>query len=153
MATLLQGAVAENPGVPGFRAVVALALSESGRLDEARMLFEEAAAARFGDLPHDVTWLSVLCIYALLASRLRDEAAVQALYGLLEPWRDQIAFPAFGVWGPVSLYLGPLALAMGDHASAEHQLSEAVRVAARMTAPHWEARARRHLAQLTPVSR
>ncbi|HEY2440518.1 MAG TPA: BTAD domain-containing putative transcriptional regulator [Solirubrobacteraceae bacterium] len=153
MATPLQEAVAEYPGVPGFRAVVALALSESGRLDEAGMLFEESAAARFGDLPHDVTWLSVICIYALLASRLRDEAAVQTLYGLLERWRDQIAFPAFGVWGPVSLYLGSLALTMGDHASAEHQLSEAASVAARMTAPHWEARARSQLAQLTSVNR
>jgi tetratricopeptide (TPR) repeat protein len=153
MATPLQEAVAEYPGVPGFRAVVALALSESGRLDEAGMLFEESAAARFGDLPHDVTWLSVICIYALLASRLRDEAAVQTLYGLLERWRDQIAFPAFGVWGPVSLYLGSLALTMGDHASAEHHLSEAASVAARMTAPHWEARARSQLAQLTSVNR
>jgi hypothetical protein len=153
MATLLREAVAQNPGVPGFRAVVALALSESGRIEEAGTLFQEAAAARFGDLPYDVTWLSVICIYALLASRLRDEAAVQTLYGLLQQWCDQIAFPAFGVWGPVSLYLGSLALAVGDHASAEHQLSVAARVAARMRAPHWEARAHRHLAQLTHVAR
>ena len=142
-----------NPGVPGFRATLALALTEGSRVDEARAILNQEMASGFRDLPHDVTWLTVAAIYAHVSIALGEGAAAATLYGTLEPWSEQIAFPAFGVWGPVSLYLGSLALAMGDQESAERQLSEAIRVAAQMTAPHWEARARRHLAQLSHVTR
>ncbi len=150
---LLEQAVHDNPGVPGFRATLALALSEGPRAGEARQLLAQAVATDFADLPYDVTWLAVMCIYAHVASRLGDVAAAATLYPMLEPWGEQIAFPAFGVWGPVGLYLGSLALVLGHVGAAERHLLEAARGAIRAGAPIWEAHAAGHLGRLAEMAR
>jgi DNA-binding SARP family transcriptional activator len=137
---LLEQAVSANPGVPGFRATLALALAEDSRPDGAQTILDEAASSNFDELPYDVTWLAAICIYAHVSARLQDADAAGRLYGLLAPWRLQVAFPAFGVWGPVELYLGALALAIGDLPAAAGHLSRARNVAHRASAPLWEAR-------------
>jgi len=90
---------------------------------------------------HDIAWLTAACIYAHVGAGLADSAAAAVLYRALEPFSEQVAFPAFGVWGPVGLYLGSLALVLGDPAGAEHHLQQAARIAIRAGAPIWEARA------------
>ena len=72
---------------------------------------------------------------------------------MLEPWSGQIVFPAFGVWGPVGLYLGSLARLLGDLDAAERHLQEAARAAIRAGAPIWEARAASQLGQLAELAR
>ena len=72
---------------------------------------------------------------------------------MLEPWSGQIVFPAFGVWGPVGLYLGPLARLLGDLDAAERHLLEAARAAIRAGAPIWEARATGQLGRLAELAR
>jgi DNA-binding SARP family transcriptional activator len=150
---LLQQAADDNPGVPGFRVTLALALSEAEHPEEARKLVELSLASNFGDLPDDVTWLAVVCIYALVCSRLGHVPAAAVLYRMLEPWSEQIAFPAFGVWGPVGLYLGSLALLLGELDAAEHHLLEAARAAIRAGAPIWEAHAASQLGRLAEMTR
>jgi len=150
---MLEQAVDANPGVPGLRATLALALGEASRAEEARIILDQAAVSGFRDLPYDVTWLAVACIYAHIASELGDSAASAALYELLEPWHEQVAFPAFGVWGPVDLYLGSAARAMGQLNAAERHLSEAAAIATRAGAPIWDARAKSQLARLAAVKR
>jgi tetratricopeptide (TPR) repeat protein len=145
---LLEQAARDNPGVPGFQAPLALALTEASRPDEARQLIDQAVACGFRNVPYDVTWLAVTCIYSLVSARLEDVAAATALSRLLEPWSEQIAFPAFGVWGPVSLYLGSLALVLGDLDSAQRHFREAEQVAKRAEAPIWEAHATSQLGRL-----
>jgi tetratricopeptide (TPR) repeat protein len=137
----LEQAVNDNPGVPGFRATLALALVQASRFDEAHTLLEPAVATSFRDLPYDVTWLAVACIYAQVSCELGNVRGARALYRMLEPWSSQIAFPAFGVWGPVSLHLGSLALTLGDRGSARQHLNQAARAAIRAGAQNWEARA------------
>ena len=145
---LLEQAVHDNPGVPGFRATLALALSDGSRFDEARQLIDQAVAVEFRDIPYDVTWLAVTCIYAHVVSQIGHVAAARTLYRMLKPWSEQIAFPAFGVWGPVNLYLGTLASVLDDRSDAERHLLEAARTAIRAGAPVWEARARRQFEEL-----
>jgi DNA-binding SARP family transcriptional activator len=145
---LLEQAVQDNPGVPGFRAPLALSLTEVSRPEEARNLIDQAAASSFREIPYDVTWLAVTCIYALVTSRLGDVAAATTLYRMLEPWSEQIAFPAFGVWGPVSLYLGSLSLVLDNRDAAERHFLAAGRAATRAGAPLWQARATGQLGQL-----
>jgi hypothetical protein len=70
------------------------------------------------------------------------------LYELLAPWQGQIAFPAFGVWGPVSLYLGSLARVLGELDGAERHLLDAAEAARRIGAPIWAARAETELGRL-----
>ncbi len=145
---LLEQAVQDNPGVPGFRATLALALTEASRPDEAAKLLKRSLASGFRDLPYDVTWLAVICIYAHVSSRLENAEAAAALYRVAEPWSEQIVFPAFGVWGPVSLYLGSLALVLGNREAAERHLLQAARAAVLAGAPLWEAHAVDQLGQL-----
>jgi DNA-binding SARP family transcriptional activator/tetratricopeptide (TPR) repeat protein len=145
---LLEQAIKENPGVPGLQATLALALTKAGREEAARELLDEAAATRFESLPYDVTWLAVLCIYAHVSSELGAEQPAAMLYELLAPWQGQIAFPAFGVWGPVSLYLGSLARVLGELDGAERHLLDAAEAARRIGAPIWAARAETELGRL-----
>jgi DNA-binding SARP family transcriptional activator len=150
---MLEQAADANPGVPGFRMTLALALLEGSRPDDARKLLKQSMVSSFADLPYDVAWLSVVCISALVTVGLEEQAAAASLYGLLEPWSEQIAFPAFGVWGPVSLYLGSLARMLGDADAAERHLLAAARAAVRAGAPIWEAHAASQLEQLGRLAR
>jgi tetratricopeptide (TPR) repeat protein len=150
---LLEQAVRDNPGVPGFRALLALSLSEAGRPEEAHKLLERAVASSLPDAPHDVAWLTVACAFAHVAAGLEDPAAAAVLYRALEPFSEQVAFPAFGVWGPVGLFLGSLALVLRDPAGAEHHLQQAARIAIRAGAPIWEMRAVNRLGQLAEPAR
>ncbi len=126
------------------RATLALALAEGHQTKEAQSILDQAAASNFAELPWDVTWLAVVCIYSHVSARLRQLPASKTLYALLEPWAAQIAFPAFGVWGPVSLYLGSLALVLGDHDNADRHLSAALSAATKAEAPLWKVRASHH---------
>ncbi len=150
---LLAQTVADNPGVPGFRATLALAQTHDGREDEAAVVLAHAVNAGFADVPRDVTWLAVMCIYAQVASRLELAAAATALYELLAPWERQIAFPAFGVWGPVALHLGSLAMCTGDFDAARRHLADATDAAERAEAPLWRAWARDHSSRLPEIAR
>jgi hypothetical protein len=150
---LLRQATRDNPGVPGFRATLALALTETARLDEARSLIAHPVSTKFAELPYDVTWLTVVCIYARVAATLGDVASAETLYRMLEPWGEQVAFPAFGVWGPVGLYAGSMALMLGDISAAERHFLAAERAAVRAGAPLWEARATSHLDHLVEPTR
>jgi tetratricopeptide (TPR) repeat protein len=146
---LLEQAVAANPGVPGFRATLALALLEGSRREEAGELLLQAAAVGFEDIPHDVTWLTVICIYGYVSVQLESRSSAKAVYELLKPWQRQLVFPAFGVWGPVELFLGTLAGLLGERRAAEAHLAAAVEIARRTHAPLWEARAAVALSRLT----
>ncbi len=152
MAALVEQAARENAGVPGFRAILALALSATPRTEDARRLLEQAVASRFGDHPYDVTWLAVACILAQVSSRLEDVSSATALYRILEPWSGQIAYPAFGVWGPVALHLGSLALVLGESEAAASHLSDATQAAIRAGAPLWEQRAAGELERLAQLT-
>jgi DNA-binding SARP family transcriptional activator len=145
----LEQTVDANPGVPAFRATLALALTQGSRLHEARAIVDQAAAAEFEDLPFDVTWLAAVCIYAHVSSVLADVPSAEKLYKLLEPWRDQIVFPAFGVWGPVELYLGALAGVMNEFDAARRHVAQAAQTASRAEAPLWQVRAEGLLSRLS----
>jgi DNA-binding SARP family transcriptional activator len=134
-------AVAANPGVPAFRATFALALTQGSRLAEARAVLDQASRSRFEELPFDVTWLAAMCIYASVSVELADTSAATLLYERLEPWHEQVVFPAFGVWGPVDLYLGALAGLLGKLDAARSHVGEAARMARHAGAPIWAARA------------
>jgi DNA-binding SARP family transcriptional activator len=150
---LLDQAVKDNPGVPGFRATLALAFSEASRVQDARNLVDQAMTSTFRHVPRDVTWLTVMCVYAHVSAGLEHLAAAAALYPMLAPWSQQIAFPAFGVWGPVGLYLGSLARVLGDLDAAKRHLTEAAHAATRAGAPIWGASAADQLARLAETDR
>ncbi len=69
------------------------------------------------------------------------------MYDLLLPWRDQVAVSVVA-WGCVAHYLGMLALAFGDLATAADHLAYGLQVHEQMTAPIWCMRTRLETARL-----
>jgi tetratricopeptide (TPR) repeat protein len=107
--------VSRYPAVAGWRAALALAHAESGYEDDARREFEFIAAGGFEALPRDFNWLSTLSVLAPTCALVGSSDHAEALYGLLQPYAHRAVVVAhFLNWsGPVSYYLGDLALCGG----------------------------------------
>jgi class 3 adenylate cyclase len=145
---LIAEQVEANPGIPGFRAALALARCDGGLDDEAREVLEVDVANSFGSFLYDPSWLVSLAIFAEAAARLEHEGAAAALYPLLEPWEDLVAFNYATAWGSIARHLGNLAALLGRHELAERHLQRAAEVHERVGAPIWLARTRLDLARL-----
>ncbi|MEJ5869415.1 BTAD domain-containing putative transcriptional regulator [Pseudokineococcus sp. 5B2Z-1] len=96
--------------------VVALALADAGRVDEAR---ERLAAAR--PVARDYYWLALTALRARAAARLEDRAAARACYDELLPWAGRVAGLDSGSLpvGPVDAALAGCADVLGDGAAAD----------------------------------
>ncbi len=137
---LIAQVVADNPGIPAFRAVLALACCEGDLDDEARRLLAHETSTAFAELPPDVTWLPGLAIYAEVAAHLQDGAAGAVLYDLLAPWAGQVVYSGISAWGSVDHHLGAVAGVIGRYAEAEEHLRQAADLNAALRAPIWVAR-------------
>ena len=137
---LIAQVVADNPGIPAFRAVLALACCEGDLDDEARRLLAHETSTAFAELPPDVTWLPGLAIYAEVAAHLQDPAAGEVLYELLAPWAGQVVYSGISAWGCVDHHLGAVAAVIGRYAEADEHLRRAAELNAALRAPIWVAR-------------
>ena len=127
-----------HAGITGFRALLALAQWEQLQPGQARSAVAYDAESGFAQLSYDVTWLSVVCIYAHVCTRLGEADAARSLYAMLEPWQQQVAVSVVA-WGCVAHYLGMLATTIGDFATASSHLEHAAHVHEQMEAPVWSA--------------
>ncbi|MEV0614360.1 BTAD domain-containing putative transcriptional regulator [Nonomuraea sp. NPDC050404] len=116
-----------------------LVLFALGRREEA-----VAAALRIPDSPHDLLFEARTCLHATAAIETAGRAVMERLYGLLLPAEGELAGAGSGMvtLGPVALYLGRLAAALGHHDLAARHFRTAEAVADRAGAPHWSAAAR-----------
>jgi tetratricopeptide (TPR) repeat protein/predicted Ser/Thr protein kinase len=137
-----------RPGIPAFRAALALARSEGGLDDEARETIAVDAARDFDEFPYDSNWLVGLSIYAQACGSLGETGAATSLARLLDPWGAQIAYNSATVWGSVSRLLGVLLGVLGRYEAAEQRLEHAARLHDRIGAPIWLARTRVDLAHV-----
>ncbi|HEY4096222.1 MAG TPA: AAA family ATPase [Baekduia sp.] len=137
---LIAQVVSDNPGIPAFRAVLALACCEGDLDDEARRLLTHENSSQFAELPPDVTWLPGLAIYAEVAAHLQHREAATVLYGLLLPWAGQVVYSGISAWGTVDHHLGAVAGVIGAYADAEEHLARAADLNAALRAPIWAAR-------------
>jgi tetratricopeptide (TPR) repeat protein len=137
---LIAQVVADNPGIPAFRAVLALACCEGDLDDEARRILAHETSTAFSELPPDVTWLPGLAIYAEVAAHLQDGAAAEVLYDLLAPWAGQVVYSGISAWGSVDHHLGAVAGVIGRYAEAEEHLRQAAELNVALRAPVWVAR-------------
>ena len=95
--------------------------------------------------PPDLLLEARTCAQATAALRAGDRAAMRRLYETLLPAAGELAGAGSGLltFGPVALYLGHLATALGRPAAAHFR--QALEIAERAGAPHWAAEARRSL--------
>jgi tetratricopeptide (TPR) repeat protein len=145
---LIAQVVSDNPGIPAFRAVLALACCEGDLDDEARRLLAHETATGFSELPPDVTWLPGLAIYSEAAAHLQDHVAAAVLHELLLPCAGQVVFSGISAWGTVDHHLGAVAAVLGRHEEAEAHLQRAAELNAALRAPVWGARTELAMARL-----
>jgi class 3 adenylate cyclase len=122
------------PAIRAWRLGLVSFLSEAGRFDEARREFDQVAAEDFLDLPRDAQWVVGAALISRACARLGDAERAASLYELLLPYDGTavVAGRAAACNGPVSLYLGNLALTMSRTADAIRHLEQAVELATRM---------------------
>lgn len=105
---------------------LAFTLAETGRLEEAEVLFEALATDRFSPVPRDLNWLVTLHLLGLVALRLRDTRRMVVLAELLDPYAGLEALHGAGYasYGPVGRVVGVLAAGVGDHDRARAVFDE-----------------------------
>ena len=135
-------ALAADPGRPWFQACLALLLYESGRSEEARVVYERLAGPGFGAVPLDNVWMLTMPACALVTAHLGDRPGASELYGLIAPYGEQFAFAYAGAWGAVAHYLGLLAATLDRFDEAEAHFAAAAATHERFGAPAWLARTR-----------
>ena len=139
---MIDGAAEDNPGLPAFAAVLALACCELDRGEEARALLERYGRRGFADMPRDHLTISSLAFFAEAAAQLREQDAAAALYEQLEPWSGRLAFPGACIWGAVDLYLARTAVVLGRYEDSERHFTDAAALHERLGASSWLARTR-----------
>lgn len=138
---VIEQAVRDNPGIPGLRATLAIALCELGREDEARPLLAAEADERFGGVPYDQFWTVTLVQWSLVAGHLGDAGPAQMLHDLLARWTGQVAFTGAHVFGAVDHALALTAATLGRVDDAEAYFDAANATYRALDAPTWAARA------------
>jgi class 3 adenylate cyclase/tetratricopeptide (TPR) repeat protein len=121
---LIEQAIADNPGLPVFTAVLALAHADSERHEEVRRILEGFAGSGF-DLPLDVTWMTGMIAYADAASACGDPRFAGPILDQLAPFSDQWLYTDVATSGPVSRSIGDLLVALGRYDEAEPQFARA----------------------------
>lgn len=137
---LLSAAVADNPHIPAYRAVLALCLCQAGESERANAEFAFFAGAGFTNIPQDTNRLLSLAVLADVAATQEHVEAARTLYTLLAPHSSrQVILNCFGgggaFWGPVARQLGRLAVLMGEDALGMAHLDAASASAIEFNSP------------------
>jgi len=137
------------PAIRAWRLALVSFLAETGSLDETRAEFERLAAHDFEDIPLDPQWLTAMTRIADACAHLGDADRAAILYEKLLPFAELavVAGRAAALNGPVSLYLGRLALTMSRPDDAVRHLEQGVDLATRMGDRPFGAEASHYLAE------
>jgi hypothetical protein len=142
-------AVTQLPMMAGPGILVALAIVEQGKVEEARLEFGRIAARDFDDLKRDAPYRLNLVFLSEIAARLDDTERAAQLHRLLLPWEElYITAGPSAYAGCATRYLGLLDATLGRLDDAEHRLRRAILIEERMEARPWEAYARFDLARV-----
>jgi eukaryotic-like serine/threonine-protein kinase len=136
------------PAIRAWRLALVSLLADAGRLEEAGVEFERLAGHDFDDIPLDAQWLTAITRIADACAHIGDAARAATLYEMLHPFADLavVAGRAASISGPVSMYLGRLALTMGRADDAVGHLDQALEMATRMGDRPYAAETAHHLA-------
>lgn len=145
---LIEASVAENPGLPGFRAKLAMAYAECDRGSRAGELLDDFAATGY-QLPEDVSWLSGMCDYAEAAVHCTDPRHARALLEQIEPWSEQVStIGGVTADGPVCHVVGALATKLDQFEVADRHFTRSAAMCRRMGARYFAARTNLSWAEL-----
>ena len=149
MEEVIRASVQEYPWYPMFRCALALLHCELGGHAQARLELDGLSAHGFTRIPFDNMWLFSLSMLSEVIWQLADVQGARALYLILLPYAERIAFGAeAGCSGSVSRYLGLLAATSARTDDAVRHLEAGIAASIRMHAPGWVAQAQFDLATL-----
>ncbi len=119
---MLAATIEQNPHLPSYRPVLALAHVQAGDREAAEAEFGRLAQDGFAEVPPDILWFSSVCLLAEVCALLGDTARARVLYELILPHRARNVMVGMATcWGSAERYLGLLAAATGDwDAAAAH---------------------------------
>ena len=133
---LIEGA----PDVTGaLTATLALSHAEAGRFDDAGRLLEEFAAVHY-EMALDPIWSTGMVRYAEAATLLGDRPHCSRLFDCLAPFADQWSSNGGNADGPISHFLGGLAIVLGRWDEADAHLARAAVASERVSATFFSAR-------------
>ncbi len=120
LAEPLDQLVADQPGVPGWRAGAALAAADVGDHPRAHAQLEQLA--RIGGLPTDATWSATGFVAGCAAALSGDTAAAEWLLPSLAPMAGLMSWPGSCTLGPCDAPIGALHALLGDdNRAAQHR--------------------------------
>ncbi|HEX5909461.1 MAG TPA: hypothetical protein VFY44_03135, partial [Thermoleophilaceae bacterium] len=131
----------EIAALPGWRAPVAWAHVQAGRLDAARAELAELRRGGFAVLPHDANFDAALAIVSHVAGELDDAELAAEVEPLLRPLAQYwvVMGPGPATLGPVAYCLGLLNLILGRLDPAERDFELALAKCRAMGARPYEA--------------
>lgn len=114
-----------NPGIPGFRLMLANAYVDAGDGDQAARTMQPLIDSDF-DLPLDIVWLSGLSLASYAVAHLRHREAARSLYDRIAPYAHHAVFPGTHVIEHASLPLARLAAVLGRDDVADRHFADAL---------------------------
>jgi tetratricopeptide (TPR) repeat protein len=134
---IMEGAVAESPGLIAFRAGLAQAHAESGRVDEARRELWALAAEDFALVPRDQAYVVTLALLAEVVALVGDAELARPLEARLAAHGGRLAIGGSGVvcFGAVDRYRAILLAVAGDHDAAASLFEAAVELETSVASP------------------
>jgi hypothetical protein len=123
MLEMMEAGVAANPGISAWRSALASMYCWGGRLGDAAALVSQAASDGFDHVPWDNYQMNALALYADAIAQADVTEAAGVLYGLLEPWPDQLIWNQVLCYGHSRTYLGMLAATLGRHELADEHFA------------------------------
>jgi DNA-binding CsgD family transcriptional regulator len=142
---LFQDLTARFPAFPMIRTVLAAALAEASRSDQAEAEVERLTADDLAAVPRGPAWSWSLAFLAYACHHLGDTTRADRVRELLEPYADRnIAVARIGAHclGPAAYFLGLLDLTLGHPEQAVRCFQDAAALANRMQAHPMLARCR-----------
>ncbi len=122
MESIFRRFVQHHDAIPAWRCGYAIILIETGRIDNARIVFNTLKASDFEDIPKDSNWLLAMAILAELCSLFGEKYSAKIIYEKALPYEDNII--VFGntalCYGSMALYLGLLASTLYLEKTDEH---------------------------------
>jgi class 3 adenylate cyclase/tetratricopeptide (TPR) repeat protein len=120
--------VVTHPGLPAWEIVLAQAMCEVGRDDEARAIVRRFVDCQAGTvhLPEDVLWIFSVAALSGLAAGLGESDALTVLYDELLPFRHLTVHGGVAFYGSAEHHLGVAAAALGRADEALQHLEQAI---------------------------
>ncbi len=134
MVPLIEQAAADNPGLPAFQAVLAMAYVEAGDDDRAHQIFDDARNLDF-PAPENMNWSTLHVFWADLAIHFRDQRAAEVLGDRIAPFADHITTASVSVDSVLGHFIGKLEHLLGRYDEADRSFRRAIAIHERLESP------------------